>query len=158
MDYSLVIVDMQTGFVAANSRKTLKNCKREIRKAIKDDANIIFVEYNGCGRTIKELTEITDKIAYKKKFVAIKRKNSGAKIILKTMKKNNIPTTKHTNFRVCGVNTDACVLETVEDLARALRQRSYNIEVILSACNSSYSHKDGVSDLKNLAKDFNISL
>ena len=58
--YSLLIIDMQSYFPAANNRRVISNCKREIETAMEKRAAIIFVEFNNCGPSIKSLLSLAD--------------------------------------------------------------------------------------------------
>src|SRR6185436_16930036 len=104
MSYTLVIVDMQATFGAANSRRVRENCKREILQAMESNSPIIFVEYIGQGPTIPSLVRLTDD--YDRVFITRKGDDNGSREVRKTIKDNKLPARR---VRVCGVNTDCCV-------------------------------------------------
>lgn len=138
---TLVIIDMQKQFYAANKKLIIKACQREIKRAIKNKEPIIFVEYKFHGRTMRELKDLVKD--YKHKHTTIKESNSGAYQIHNAIQKHNL----HKNLRICGVNTDACVLDTVEELngfycRRNLGwQTAYKITVVADATNAMFYHQ-----------------
>src|SRR5574339_388350 len=142
--YTLVVVDMQSSFEAANSRRVRENCKREIKRAMDNGAAIIFVEYVGQGPTIPSLVKPTDD--YPRTFITRKDDDDGSREVAKVIRDNNLPGKR---IKVCGVNTDCCVLETVSGLVNRLR--SANFEVMADACNSDYNHLTGLNDMANMS-------
>lgn len=144
MPYTLVIVDMQASFSAANNKRVRDNCKHEIIKATDKGGAIIFVEFIGCGRTIPGLVKLTDD--YNRAFIVRKDDEDGSREVHKVIKDNKLPSRR---IKVCGVNTDQCVLATVCGLNSLMKQT--NIEVITKACNS-YSNHDHESGLKYMEK------
>jgi len=105
MKYTLIVVDMQHMFPA--SSKCLDACKDIVRAFVKTNNDIVFVEYVGCGQTISSLKRLARNAHY-----VYKDKCDGSKEINECVTKNALST----NFVVCGVNTGACVLETVVGL------------------------------------------
>lgn len=128
---------MQATFTAAYNRETLRVCKKEIRYAIRNNLNIIFVEYNNCGSTLPELFNLTKN--YKKAFKLIKFSNGGGNEIASFLRKNKLPRGK---LKVVGVNTDACVQSTVEQLNDNMTNTL--IEVNSKGCWSDYKHQSGL--------------
>jgi len=147
MSYILTIIDMQPLFPAARSKSVLLNCQFEIGMAINNNAHIIFLEYEGCGNTIKFLNYLPNKINYSKTYKTIKKINDGSGSILSLMRKKKIP---RTDFRVCGINTDCCVFETVGGLDRKL-PKGLKVKVVKKACGSEYSHKEGIKDISSIS-------
>jgi nicotinamidase-related amidase len=146
MSYTLVIVDMQATFNAANSRRVRENCKQEILQAMESNASIIFVEYIGQGPTIPSLVKLTDD--YDRVFITRKGDDNGSREVRKTIKNNRLPSRR---VRVCGVNTDCCVLETVCGLNRSMKKTT--IEISPKACNSfsNFDHKNGLDFMRKLS-------
>lgn len=146
--YTLVLVDMQPYFEAANSRRVRANCKREIEKAMDRRAAIIFVEFNNCGPTVKSLIEMTDD--YDRRFFAYKDCDDGSAEVSDVINVNGLAAKK---LKVCGVNTDCCVKATVTGLTARLPNA--NIQVIGDACNSDYNHLLGIDSMKKMV---NVSI
>lgn len=141
--YSLVLVDMQPYFKAANSRRVRDNCKRELQKAMDRRAAIIFVEFDGCGSTVKSFIKMTNE--YDRRFFAHKDLDDGSAEVEEVITTHGLPAKK---IKVCGVNTDCCVQATVRGLTARLP--SATIQVISDACNSDWSHPGGLADMKRL--------
>lgn len=139
--YTLVVVDMQSTFEAANNKRVRNNCKREILQAIESNASIIFVEYIGEGPTIPSLVRLTDD--YDRVFIVRKSTDDGSREVRKVIKDNKLP---NRQIKVCGVNTDCCVADTVWGLAHKIK--SAKIEVIPEACNSDNDHTYGLYSLQ----------
>jgi nicotinamidase-related amidase len=146
MNYVLLIIDMQTKFDAAHSDYTQSYCVKEIKKAIKLNAVVIFVEYNNSGDTVKLLTDVVKKAKYDKAFTIVKYDDDGSQVIDKFLKKKRFP---RTHYRVCGVNTDACVIETVYGLSDMYSKKPL-IEVVKKACNSQYCHQEGIDEMMDI--------
>lgn len=130
--YTLVVIDMQDQFFASRSQLVRDNCKKEIIDAKNKGNNIIFVEYQQCGRTINPLLKLAK--GYKKSLVILKRRPDGSHEVSEAITHHNLPR----RVRVCGVNTDACVQRTV--LGLSLNYFIDEIEVVKDACNSDYYH------------------
>jgi hypothetical protein len=145
MSYTLVVVDMQATFKAANNKRVRENCKQEIIKAMDSKAPIIFVEYIGQGPTIPSLVKLTDD--YDRVFIIRKNDDDGSREVRKTIKNNKLPSRK---IKVAGVNTDCCVLETVCGLNNSMKQTK--IEINNKSCNSfsRYDHKNGLDFMGKL--------
>lgn len=147
MKYSIAIIDMQKKFFASSNKDTLKACRAAIRQAIKDNAHIIFVEYEGYGRTLYTLTSIAKN--YANKSVVIKSQDDGSEDIKKTIDHLKLP---HRLIKVVGVNTDCCVYHTIAGLFDAYREYDQHskikIQVIEKACNSTWYHEKGINNLK----------
>ena len=146
MSYSLIVIDMQKAFAAARRKRVLLNCEKEINKAIKNNCSIVFVEYFNCGKTIKQLTNLTKN--YKKTYTVIKNDDDGSPEISHLFKAHRLPAK---NIKVCGVNTDACVLDTVCSLSYSDRFSKSIIDVIANACDASYNHGQGLQQISRFA-------
>lgn len=143
--YSLVIVDMQHGFVASRKKPVIRACEAAIAKAIQDEAAIIFVEFLGYGASRKTLRELTDN--YYKTFVVRKGTDDGSREVSKVIKDNKLPSKI---VKVCGVNTDFCVKATVRGLTSKMPRST--LEVLAKACNSNGSHSSGLAAMATLNK------
>ena len=146
MSYTLLIVDIQPEFRSAVTKKVKEICKNEIQRAIDTNAGIIFLEYNDSGRTMSGLTRITK--GYKKVHIIQKEDNDGSSEVRKAVTRFKLPKRK---FRVCGVNTDACVEETVIGLSYSA-VRGSNIEVVASGCWSIGGHRGHLDGLRQMSK------
>jgi nicotinamidase-related amidase len=143
--YTLVVIDMQSVFRASANKDTLAHCKREIKQAMSKRAAIMYVEYGGYPKTLPQLTKLTEK--YSRKFFVTKNSNGGGAEVKASILKHGLPKTR---IKVCGVNTDFCVLETVAGLTEKLK--SAKIQVLSKACNSTSNHTYGLERLKKLKR------
>lgn len=146
MSYCLIVIDMQERFNAAMGERVGQNCLREIQQAIKDDAHIIFLEYFGCGPTMSELTQALHTQCHFRQ----KSGDDGSAEVEMAVLLNQLPK----QFKVCGVNTDCCVYQTVRGLTS--RFPMANINVIADACDSDWSHGQGIQNL--LAMQGNVKV
>lgn len=159
MNYSIVFIDMQNIFlknVLKRDPGIILKCKRELIKAINDNAQIIFLEFRGHGSTVKELTSLLKEYSYTKYAFVSKESDDGSNDLLNVILKNNLPP----NIKVCGVNTDCCVYDTVSGYLYAMTSHKskdsneFNVKVIIDACASSWYHERGVKYMRDLTDDF----
>lgn len=129
MSYTLLIIDMQAHFPASKNGKTIKACTKQIKQAIYNGYPIVFVEFLKCGQTLRCLANLAKD--YDRTFTFLKDKESGAIGFEHIVEHYNLPR----NIRVCGVNTDQCVLATVRDLSSGVFCIK-NISVVKDACNT----------------------
>lgn len=110
--HTVVIVDMQTSFPAACNPKLQERVDRLIQHARSLNWPIVVLKVKGRGDLVEivaaalrdyELVEFTEK-----------ETTSGAQKVMEACQKRAFGTGQ---FLVCGVNTSACVLETVKGLA-----------------------------------------
>lgn len=142
MSFTLLVIDMQDYFSASHSERVQRACIREIKRAIREKATIIYVEYEGYGPTIPQLTDVTSSAKYRKAYHVIKDDDDGGQEVIDFLKEKHLPRLK---LRVCGVNTDYCVLATTRSLQ--WRMPGSQITVVGDACNSNHNHKKGLSNL-----------
>jgi nicotinamidase-related amidase len=145
----LVLIDMQEKFEASLERRTIEAVQSEITLAQKDKRPIIILEYGDPnqwkypqsiyrGDTHAELMDLLlQPRRYDKLVIAEKFGNDGSALVLHWCRQLGFDTSA---FRVCGVNTDACVSATVFGLA--VRRPRSRIEVITDACNTSWKSFD----------------
>jgi hypothetical protein len=145
MSYTLVVVDMQAKFSAANDIRVLIEVEKEILKAMDSKSSIIFVEYRFNGPTIPSLVQLTDH--YNRVFIVRKSNDDGSREVNKVIRDNRLPSR---NIRICGVNTDYCVKSTVFGLSKKIK--SAKLEVIAKACNSNGDHTYGLDRMKEVSK------
>jgi nicotinamidase-related amidase len=144
--YTLVVVDMQAMFPDSLGKRVQDNCKRAIRKAVKNKAAIIFVEYKNYGPTLPCLTKLAKN--YKKVYHTTKSQWDGSANAIRLVTKHNLVGSK---FKVCGVYTECCVQATVEGLSK-LRPTS-KINLLSKACSSSSArfHNSGINAMRKLS-------
>lgn len=129
--YTLVIVDMQTWFKGARDEQTIDACMRQIGRAIRAQCPIIVLELkpiSQCGTTDRRLLAMLKN--YIKHTVVLKDKNDGSAEVLAACQRHHFGTR---SFRICGVNTHACVQATVSGLASKCCYSQ--LEVVREACN-----------------------
>ena len=142
--HALVVIDMQTGFRAADNPELVVNVLEEIRLA-KVRGDVIFVlEYDGYGPTRDDVWEAVR--WYGLAHVLRKTMNNGADDIEIYANARRIAIDA---WKVCGINTDACVYDTVIGLALITDDP---ISVLLHAC---YSLFRGADECEVLIEDIN---
>jgi nicotinamidase-related amidase len=124
--YVLCIIDMQpVGF--SNSKLIIENVLQLVREAVIDKAFIVIAQFKGSGEThINIINEIQ---SYPYKEYIWHKKNDKSKPIQEVLKTRNIFVRQ---MKVCGVNTEYCVKETVHGLSK---KNHISIKVIEKACN-----------------------
>jgi nicotinamidase-related amidase len=126
--YNLIVVDMQAGFPAAKDKDTIKNVEKEVKAAIEDGAGIIVLEMEGAGKTLKSIKKLID--SYKKTVILEKKDTSGAVEVLSAVRNNRF--LHPLKFKVCGVYTDCCVADTVNELSQF---DTLTLEILADSCN-----------------------
>lgn len=123
---ALIVVDVQKGFLITKNDIDAKDYSaRLVEGAVRDKVPIIFVEYQGFGRTHKDLVKFTKK--YTKKLHIKKGTNDGSNEVLQACKKLGI---RPSHFVVCGVYFRFCVKATVKGL---LKKSKADITVVEEA-------------------------
>lgn len=141
MSYTLVVVDVQEEFTATHNQSVITACQDLIHQSIQDHAVIIMLEFIGCGRTMEPLYNIVDN--YYNLFTLRKPSCDGSYYIKRL---NEAFELQDLHFKICGVNTDACVQDTVLGLSRHYPEAV--IEVVEPACNSDVNHHRGLEIMK----------
>ena len=123
--YVLCIIDMQpVGF--NNSNLIIENVLQLVREAIMNKAFIVIAQFKGSGEThINILHEIQN---YPHKTFIWHNKNDKSKPIQEILNSLHIFVRQ---IKVCGVNTEYCVKDTVHGLAKKFQ---IPIKVIENAC------------------------
>lgn len=129
MHKALVVIDMQRNYNPSD--EVVSNCRKQIEIAIKEDMDIIFVEFDYCGPTVATLWEPIKETKYEKVSVISKRGWDGSYEVEEAINKLDH---KIGVIRVIGIYTDQCVETTVGGLKNRLSQTS--IEVVADACES----------------------
>jgi nicotinamidase-related amidase len=135
--YTLLVVDMQKGFVASQDPITLNCVMQLIKQAMHDNAAIIFIELDPDlnGPTDLRLTNLVEGYPYSvvEEKCVDKFGNDGSGDAADACGQFGFPTN---HFKVCGVNTNICVSYTVIGLATLFPPAV--IEVIQEACNTEF--------------------
>lgn len=122
--YVLCIIDMQpVGF--NNSNLIIENVLQLVREAVVDKAFIVIAQFKRCGETHINIINEIQKYPYKK--YVWHNKNDKSKPIQEVLKNIFVR-----QMKVCGVNTECCVIETVHGLTKKFH---IPIKVIEKACN-----------------------
>ena len=125
LDTTLVIVDMQPSFDA--SALVLPDVMDEVKLALQNDWAIVILEFYNQGPTYPCILELAKQS--RRHTVETKFKNGGEREIRVACQRLNLPTAR---FRVCGVNTHACVSATVNGIAKTYAQSM--VVVVQNAC------------------------
>ena len=142
----LVVIDMQEHFGSASNPKTIAACQRLIADAVLKANPIILVEYSMNGSTLPILTNIVE--TYEPKFRNHKSQDDGSRSIQECLDRCKVIPKK---LIVCGVNTNYCVLSTVQGLHRS--HHNYHIDVVAEACNDQWGdHDRGLLAMKTLSR------
>jgi nicotinamidase-related amidase len=122
--YVLCIIDMQPiGF--NNSNLIIENVLHLVKEAIINKAFIVIAQFKRCGETNINIINELHNYPYKKYIWH--NKNDKSKPIQEALKNIFVR-----EMKVCGVNTEYCVKDTVHGLAKKFHIR---IKVIEKACN-----------------------
>lgn len=122
--YVLCIIDMQpVGFT--NSNLIIENVLDLVREAIVNKAFIVIAQFKGCGETHINIINAIQNYPYKKYIWH--NKNDKSKPIQEVLKNVFVR-----QMKVCGVNTEYCVKDTVHGLSKKFH---IPIKVIEKACN-----------------------
>lgn len=127
--YTLVVVDMQPMFSASSDPATLRAVEAEVQRAVAGGFPVVILEYALCGNTYPSLLQFLD--GYPKLVIKIKHDDCGSREVTEACREHNWGMQV---FRICGVNTDCCVHDTVEGLVFAVPGTI--VEVVREACNS----------------------
>lgn len=136
--YNLIVVDMQVGFETAKVPRVISNAVKFIKKAVKDDANIIFVEYTGHGPTLIALKEAC--LSYEKQWYVYKDHDNGARRVRQIVEHAALDTSA---FHYIGVNLCSCVLETTLTMSKTFKDSSHVLhKSAVNTCNACEFDKD----------------
>lgn len=126
-------IDLQNGFIDNVSPKVIKVAQEEVRRAMRYNYDILFLEYWGYGPTIKEIKGLTKN--YDKRVTVKKWSDDGGINVLDAIQEHNLSGKK---IRVSGIYTDLCVHDTI----RTLSEYSPSSEIFIrkDGCDSIYSN------------------
>lgn len=149
-EYTLLIIDMQRSFVAANKAKTIRKVIENMKRAISHNSPILLTEFKGNGYSHPFMSKLI--AYYRRGYIVIKNNSSGAQEIMKCCIKHKLPT----NYKICGVNFSCCVSDTAVDLIRLSKIKSNKIlvNVVYNACNDPHpKHTSHGYHLKYMQKE-----
>ncbi len=146
-DYTLIVIDMQANFPAANDGRTVHFVLEEIAIAKHNKCGIIVLEFRdhpevddcksrllGKNPYMDTHSEILDELrGYDRVAIVHKYECSGAFELRNFLLEPECCDFNIDAFRVCGVNTDACVACTVNDMAEYFPEANFG--VVKMACN-----------------------
>lgn len=139
MAIALCIVDVQKKFGPA--AKVIKDTVHQIKLARRRKAVVIVVEYGYDGYDPSYIDIYDALIGYNNWAVVKKNSCGGGNEVIAAMDSN--PSLQADKIRVCGVNTCACVRETVRGLKNS--GRFEKIEIAEAATNCFHA-SHGVND------------
>lgn len=130
----LVVVDMQSFFKASHSKGLVKRVVNRIHRHTECGDRILLVQCDGYGVTYPEIIEAAQCNPYFDEQTCIihKQLDSGASEVMEVARKMDVP--KPLKFVVCGVNTDACVLDTARGLLALDEKSTVVLPVWCCAC------------------------
>lgn len=146
MQPTLVIVDMQSEFEAAMNPDVVVGVTQEILKAKEYGSPIILLEYEGCGRSHHGFLNLLKN--YRRKASVKKVDDDGSTEVIRTIRRRCF---NPFHIRVCGVNSDACVQDTVVGLLHKLTHTK--VEVVKQACGTA-----GLFSWRKFPKHRNLQL
>lgn len=135
MKNALVVVDMQRGFPAALSKKTIRNVVKEIQRARARNDLIIILRYTYCGNVLKP---ILDAVRGYENLVRVNKNDDDGSHDIKRYLADGM------KIRICGVNTDCCVRDTAEGVSQIFKKSV--VQVIMRACNTDEEDKSSALD------------
>lgn len=125
---TLVLIDLQPCFDASNLKRIRTTVQREIRLAKSRQQPIILVEFDNGYEYFPTHSWLLESIQHYEHFHHITKKtDNGSAAVIDCIVKNEYSMP----VRICGVNWEACVFETVIGLAKHGK-----IEVIKKGCGS----------------------
>ena len=131
---ALVIIDMQRGFYNANALITINKVIKQIKRAKKFGDTIFVVEYTPHSSYEITRPEVMKAIGSYPHSRIYKCRDNGSQEILAACDSYD---SRPNVFRLCGVNTNACVKLTLIGLYNLSCRypEPYNLEFVPEACN-----------------------
>ncbi len=132
----LLVIDMQTNFTT--DQELIAIVESEIAEAVALEHPVVLVQYRWCGEIHQALSSAAGLSDHNQlQFPVTKSDDNGASEILGTCRRLGI---KLDHIRVCGVNTNACVEDTVLEMSSQLPNSL--IEVLGYACRNEKTAND----------------
>jgi nicotinamidase-related amidase len=122
----LVIIDMQEEFEASLEKEVNQEILRQIKLANRRKAPIVFVRFRGMGEINLSLIEQAEKGI---SLFTTKKDDNGSANILYKLNQQGVSSDR---LRICGINTEYCVLATVNGLIEI--KPTIDIEVVKKGC------------------------
>lgn len=104
-------IDIQPGFAAAADHGLIKVAQEEVKRAMRYNYGIVFLEYKGHGETFSQIKNIAHD--YDNKITVEKNTDDGGLDVLDAAFQHNLSVN---HIRVCGVYTGMCVYHTLFSL------------------------------------------
>lgn len=158
---TLVIIDMQDNFLCPVEayQSTISHTIKEIRLAKRRGDHILIVEFESAlsnsgfihdtvgSKAVPTNADIKKAVGtYRKACFVFKRMVNGGSEVYQTLLEKNIP---HSHIRVCGVYADACVHETVVDLAKRIpKSQIHLVKNGVATCGNNLDRREEA--LKNM--------
>ena len=123
----LIVVDMQPGVEVTKYGGIVDRVANEVRQAVLHGMPVLFLEFQGFGKTFAELTALVADHS-QVEFRSKKQMGGGREVVSALADRG----WTHERLRVCGVETFHCVAETVEQLVELLP--GTQVDVVGEAC------------------------
>jgi len=140
---TLVVIDMQPGFEAANDEPTIEQVLVAVKEAKEANLPIFIVQCvpERYGHTLSCIMEEVD--LYDNVHIIEKYCNDGAPGVEKVVNENDLQVSEHV---VCGVNIGACVHDTVDTF---INEYERDIIILKSACNCHHIARQTYEDYED---------
>ena len=151
------MIDLQVCFEAAVDETYLKKCLSYIKTAQKNNQLILVVTYKAWGSTPSHVhTKITKALkGYKNISHVQKGQNDGSREIVTALRAAGYDLKKRTILNIGGVNTSACVVDTVYGLAQY--KYKFVLNVHSKACNDDCTGMLSTEKVRRYFREFTRS-
>lgn len=125
---TLVIIDMQPCYKASNFKRVCRTVAKEIKLAIEKRRPIIVVEFDAGGLYFPTHAWLLEMVQEYNRFQLVtKSGDDGGREVLNCIRNQGY----RMPVKVCGVNWEACVFETVKTLSKHGK-----VQVVREGCGS----------------------
>jgi nicotinamidase-related amidase len=125
---TLVLIDIQPCYAASNFKRLHTTISQEVNLAKSKNRPIILVEFDGGFEYFPTHPWLLELVQDYDRFQLVtKRQDDGGKEVIECIRKHRY----RMPVRVCGVNWEACVFETVMTLSKYGR-----VQVVKNGCGS----------------------
>jgi len=141
--YCLCVIDVQQGFSSAAQVASM--CAYAVQQAVQHGAFIAIAQYYKYGKTHSVITDILKGVSPAQYGFCMANKDNKESSVRRLLYDRNIQVN---SIYICGVNTSACVLCTVDALSKIHPEKT--IMVLTKACGdvSDFYHQHGLSLMK----------